>query len=123
MAELSAIKPRNRDWLAGLGFAELNWVADLACLAACCHAVGANGSSLLLVMVAYIAGMSTSGLSLLPGGLGVVDAAMIFALTQGGVSTVPRHGWRAALSADQLCARRRARLADLGSDLDGGPSN
>ena len=88
LAELSAIKPRNRDWLAGLGFAELNWVADLACLAACCHAVGASGSSLLLVTVAYIAGMSTSGLSLLPGGLGVVDAAMIFALTQGGVSTV-----------------------------------
>ncbi len=88
LAELSAIKPRHRDWLAGLGFAELNWVADLACLAACCHAVGANGSSVLLVMVAYIAGMSTSGLSLLPGGLGVVDAAMIFALTQGGVSTV-----------------------------------
>jgi uncharacterized protein (TIRG00374 family) len=88
LADLSAIKPRNRDWLAGLGFAELNWVADLACLAACCHAVGANGSSLLLVMVAYIAGMSTSGLSVLPGGLGVVDAAMIFALTQGGVSTV-----------------------------------
>jgi lysylphosphatidylglycerol synthase-like protein len=49
--------------------------------------VGAGGSSLVLVMVAYIAGMSASGLSLLPGGLGVVDAAMIFALTQGGVST------------------------------------
>jgi hypothetical protein len=88
LAELSAIKPRSRDWLAGLGFAELNWVADLACLAACCRAVGANGSSLLLVLVAYIAGMSTSGLSVLPGGLGVVDAAMIFAFTQGGVSTV-----------------------------------
>jgi uncharacterized protein (TIRG00374 family) len=86
--ELSAIRPRNRDWIAGLGFAGLNWVADLACLAACCHAVGASGSSLVLVMVAYIAGMSTSGLSLLPGGLGVVDAAMIFALTQGGVSVV-----------------------------------
>jgi uncharacterized protein (TIRG00374 family) len=86
--DLSAIKPRNRDWLAGLGFAGLNWVADLACLIACCQAVGATGSSLVLVMVAYIAGMSTSGLSLMPGGLGVVDAAMIFALTQGGVSTV-----------------------------------
>jgi uncharacterized protein (TIRG00374 family) len=88
LTELSAIKPRNRDWLAGLGLAELNWVADLACLAACCHAVGASGSSLLLVIVAYVAAMSTSGLSVLPGGLGVVDAAMIFALTQGGVSTV-----------------------------------
>lgn len=87
--ELSAIKPRNRDWLAGFGFAGLNWIADLVCLLACCHAVGANGSSLALVTVAFIAGMSTSSLSLLPGGLGVVDAAMIIALTQGGVSTVP----------------------------------
>jgi uncharacterized protein (TIRG00374 family) len=87
--ELSAIRPRSRDWLAGFGFAGLNWVADLACLVASCHAVGATGSSLVLVMLAYLAGMSTSGLSLLPGGLGVVDAAMIFTLTQGGVSTVP----------------------------------
>ncbi len=86
--ELSAIKPRGRDWLAGLGFAGMNWVADLICLIACCQAVGARGSSLVLVLVAYVAGMSTSGLTLLPGGLGVADAAMIFALTQGGVSTV-----------------------------------
>jgi putative heme transporter len=86
--ELSAIKPRSRDWAVGLGFAGLNWVADLACLVACCQAVGANGTSLVLVLVAYIAGMSTSSLSLVPGGLGVVDAAMIFALTQGGVSIV-----------------------------------
>jgi putative heme transporter len=86
--ELSAIKPRNRDWLAGFGFAGLNWIADLACLLACCRAVGATGSSLALVTVAFLAGMSASSLSLLPGGLGVVDAAMVIALTQGGVSTV-----------------------------------
>jgi uncharacterized protein (TIRG00374 family) len=88
ISELSAIKPRNRDWLAGLAFAGLNWVADLVCLLASCRAVGAHASTLVLVMVAYIAGMSASSLSLLPGGLGVVDAAMIFALTSGGVSIV-----------------------------------
>jgi hypothetical protein len=86
--DLSAMQPRSRDWLAGFGFAELNWIADLACLAACCRAVGAPGPSLMLVAVAYVAGMSASSISLLPGGLGVVDAAMIFALTQGGVSAV-----------------------------------
>jgi uncharacterized protein (TIRG00374 family) len=75
--------------LAGFGFAGLNWIADLACLVACSHAIGANGASLAVVTVAFLAGMSASGLSLLPGGLGVVDAAMIIALTQGGVSTVP----------------------------------
>jgi uncharacterized protein (TIRG00374 family) len=89
IGELSAIRPRIRDWLSGFGFAELNWLADLACLAACCHAVGAVGASLLPVAVAYVAGVGTSSLSPLPGGLGVADAAMIFALTQGGVSAVP----------------------------------
>jgi uncharacterized protein (TIRG00374 family) len=86
--EVSAIKPRSRDWLAGLGFAGINWIADLACLIASCHAVGAGRSTLVLVMAAYVAGMSASSVSLLPGGFGVVDAAMILALTSGGVSTV-----------------------------------
>ncbi len=86
--DLTAITPRSRDWLVGLGFAGLNWIGDLACLLACCYAIGAHGTSLVLVMVAYVAGMSTSGISLLPGGFGVVDAAMIFALTRGGVPTV-----------------------------------
>jgi uncharacterized protein (TIRG00374 family) len=88
IGELSAIEPRNRDWLAAFSFAELNWIADLACLVACFHAVGGSGSSLILATAAYIAGKAASSLSLLPGGLGVVDAAMIFALTQGGVSTL-----------------------------------
>jgi uncharacterized protein (TIRG00374 family) len=86
--EMSEIKPRYRDWLAGFGFAGMNWLADLACLVASCHAVGAGRSSLVLVMVAYVAGMSTATISPLPGGLGVADAAMIVALTRGGASTV-----------------------------------
>jgi hypothetical protein len=88
IAELTAVKPRYRDWLMGFGLAALNWVADLVCLYASCRAVDASHTTVLLVMVAYIAGMSGSSISLLPGGLGVVDAAMIFALTSGGVGTV-----------------------------------
>ena len=86
--DLVAIHPRHRDWLAGLAHAVLNWSADLVCLFACCEAIGADKASVVLVMVAYIAGMSASSVSLLPGGFGIVDAAMIFALTSGGVSTV-----------------------------------
>jgi putative heme transporter len=86
--ELTSIKPRWRDWFVGLGFAALNWVADLACLFASCQAVGANGSTVVHVMAAYVAGMSVSSLSLLPGGFGVVDATMVFALTRGGVATM-----------------------------------
>jgi uncharacterized protein (TIRG00374 family) len=86
--DLAAIRPRRRDWLAAFALAELNWLADLACLLACCKAVGADGASVALVLVAYIAGMSAASLSLLPGGIGTTDAAMIFALTQGGDGVV-----------------------------------
>jgi hypothetical protein len=88
VGEISQVKPRYRDWLAGFGFAGMNWVADLACLVASCHAVGAGRSSLVFVMVAYVAGMGTATVSPLPAGLGVADAAMIVALTRGGDSTV-----------------------------------
>ncbi len=86
--DLVAIHPRQRDWLVGLALAVLNWSADLVCLLACCEAIGADRASVVLVMVAYVAGMSASSISLVPGGFGIVDAAMIFALTSGGVSTV-----------------------------------
>lgn len=86
VSDLTQIKPRHRDWLAGLLFASLNWLTDLVCLVACCRAVGAHGTTISLVLVAYLAGMSVSSFSLLPGGLGVADAAMIFALSQSGVS-------------------------------------
>jgi uncharacterized protein (TIRG00374 family) len=85
---LTAIKPRSRDWFAGLSFAVLNWVADLACLFACCRAVNADGTTLLLVSVAYLAGMSAASFTVVPGGFGIVDAAMILALTGGGMGTV-----------------------------------
>ncbi len=86
--QLCDIRPRARDWAFGLGFAELNWLADLACLLACCQAVGASHASLALIMVAYVAGMSVSSVTVTPGGLGIIDAAMIFALTQGGETLV-----------------------------------
>lgn len=121
--DVTAIRPRHRDWLAGLGFAGLNWLADLACLIASCRAVDARGVTLVLVTVAYLAGMGASGVSLLPGGVGVIDAAMVFALTQGGVGVVPATaavllyravsfvlvvalGWL-ALAAGRVSARRR----------------
>jgi uncharacterized protein (TIRG00374 family) len=82
--DLLLIRPRRQDWLAGLSFAGLNWVADLMCLIACTCAVGAPVNSIAVVVLAYVAGMSAAGISLLPGGLGVTDAAMILVLGHGG---------------------------------------
>jgi uncharacterized protein (TIRG00374 family) len=84
--ELIQIRPRKRDWAAGLWFAAFNWIADLVCLVASCRAIGADDATLSLAVVAYIAGMAVSSISLIPGGLGVVDAAMILTLTHGGLS-------------------------------------
>ena len=39
VADLTAIRPRRRDWGIGLVLAALNWVADLACFLACLAAV------------------------------------------------------------------------------------
>ncbi len=88
--ELDAVRPRGRDWVAGGSFALLNWLADLACLVAVFHAVhGTEGTSFPLVLTAYVAGMSASSVAFLPGGLGVVEIAMIVAAHAGGVATAP----------------------------------
>jgi uncharacterized protein (TIRG00374 family) len=86
LSELIQIRPRTRDWAAGLGFAAFNWIADLICLLAACRAIGVQDTTVTLIVVAYVAGMAVSSISLIPGGLGVVDAAMILTLTHGGSS-------------------------------------
>jgi hypothetical protein len=90
----SALRPTSRDWFTSLLFATMNWAADLACLLAACRAIGVSGATLQVAGVAYIAGMSVSGISLLPGGLGLVEAAMILTLSHGGL---PRSGAIAAV--------------------------
>ncbi len=89
LEELVLIKPRRRDWLRGFAFAALNWILDLVCLIASCRAVGLHGPSLGLALIAYAAGMAASSVPLLPGGLGVVDGALILALTRGGLAVGP----------------------------------
>jgi uncharacterized membrane protein YbhN (UPF0104 family) len=85
LAELKVVKPGGRDWIVATGYALLNWAFDAACLAACAAALDLRGLTLPLLLVAYTAGMATSGLSPLPGGLGVVDAALVLALVAGSI--------------------------------------
>lgn len=67
----------------------LNWVFDIACLAAAVAAVGARGMTLALVLVAYAAATAASSAVFLPGGLGLVDGALLAALVAGGVPSHP----------------------------------
>ena len=84
VTQLRSVRPTARDWTAATGFALLNWVLDLACLALCARATGLPGLTLGALAAAYVAGMAASSLSLLPGGLGVVDAALVLGLVAGG---------------------------------------
>jgi uncharacterized membrane protein YbhN (UPF0104 family) len=85
LAELRLVRPGGRDWVFATGYALLNWAFDAACLAACAAALDLRGLTLPLLLVAYTAGMATSSISPLPGGLGVVDAALVLTLVAGGI--------------------------------------
>jgi uncharacterized membrane protein YbhN (UPF0104 family) len=91
--QLGAVRPTARDWATAAAHAMLNWLFDLGCLAACAHAVGLTDLGTATLLTAYVAGMAASGLSLLPGGLGTVDAALVVGLVAGGAPAA------AALSA------------------------
>ncbi|MEU6346777.1 YbhN family protein [Streptomyces sp. NPDC046977] len=87
--ELAAMDPPARFWARGLGLALGNWSADLVCLLAVCHAVGAS-PTLATVVLAYVAAMTAaSAMPLLPAGLGTLDAALVLTLHHGGVATIP----------------------------------
>jgi uncharacterized membrane protein YbhN (UPF0104 family) len=85
VAQLRFVQPSGRDWTAATGFALLNWAFDAGCLAASAAALSVHGLTLPLLLVAYTAGMASSGVSLVPGGIGVVEGALVLALVAGGV--------------------------------------
>ena len=84
--QLAAIAPRWRDWLLAFWFALLNWIWDFACFVMCCYAVGVEGLGVGVAVLAYVAGLATTTLSLLPAGLGNVDAGLLAGLTHAGVA-------------------------------------
>ncbi|MFN2560306.1 MAG: YbhN family protein [Jatrophihabitans sp.] len=86
-AQITAITPRLGDWSAAFWFSLLNWLADLACFVLCCYAVGVTQLGLGAAMVAYVAGLATTSISLLPAGIGSLEAGMLVGLTHGGVAT------------------------------------
>jgi uncharacterized protein (TIRG00374 family) len=82
------VRPGARDWTAAAAYGVGNWLFDVACLAAAAAAIGTPGLSLHVLLIAYTVGMAASGFSLLPAGIGVVDAAMVLAMVAGGIPAV-----------------------------------
>ncbi|XVV08570.1 lysylphosphatidylglycerol synthase transmembrane domain-containing protein [Actinoplanes sp. CA-131856] len=72
---------------AAAAFAVLNWGLDAVCLWACLRAVTGEPVNATQVLLAFCAGMAAGTITLVPGGLGIIDSALILGLVTGGVAT------------------------------------
>jgi uncharacterized protein (TIRG00374 family) len=83
--QLVVIRPRGRDWLAGVGFAAANWAADVGCLVLACRAAGITDLAPRTIVIAYAADAVVGAFQLIPGGIGLVEGALVLALVGGGI--------------------------------------
>ncbi|GAA0581476.1 YbhN family protein [Paractinoplanes ferrugineus] len=72
--------------MAAAVFAVLNWVFDAVCLWLCCRAIG-DHVNLAPVLLAFCAAMAAGTITIIPGGLGIIDSALVLGLLAGGVPT------------------------------------
>ncbi|GGK34110.1 membrane protein [Pilimelia terevasa] len=68
-------------------YATLNWLLDAGCLWMCFLAVGGGRIGVTQLLLAFCAGMAAASITIVPGGLGVIDSALILGLVAGGVDT------------------------------------
>ncbi|WP_436533300.1 lysylphosphatidylglycerol synthase transmembrane domain-containing protein [Actinoplanes sp. HUAS TT8] len=65
----------------------LNWAFDAVCLWLCLRAVTGGPIDSTQVLLAFCAGMAAGTITIIPGGLGIIDSALILGLVTGGVDT------------------------------------
>ncbi len=85
LAQLESVRLGRRDLSVAFGWSLVNWIADVACLAAAAYATGGNASVAGLT-VAYAAARAVGTLPLMPGGLLVVEAVLVPGLVSSGMS-------------------------------------
>ncbi|MET7402606.1 YbhN family protein [Dactylosporangium sp. NPDC005572] len=86
--QLHAARLRPAHAVAASAYALLNWLLDAVCLWLCCRAVGGGGETgLNEVLLAFCAAMAAGTITLIPGGLGIIDSALILGLLAGGTAT------------------------------------
>jgi uncharacterized protein (TIRG00374 family) len=81
------VRLRPADFTVAAWFAVANWLLDAGCLWMSCMAVGADTITATQLLIAYCAGMAAASIPIVPGGLGVVDSALIIGLVAGGLTT------------------------------------
>jgi uncharacterized membrane protein YbhN (UPF0104 family) len=83
--------------LRGLGFAAANWLLDVAALTAVAVTVG-RGTPLTAILLVYVVGQLAAAIPLTPGGVGIVETAMIGSFVASGApvdaATATVLGWR-----------------------------
>jgi uncharacterized protein (TIRG00374 family) len=82
-ARLAALHLSRTDWAAAVGLAFLNWLGDAACLTLALRAAGLPIPFRQILLV-WSAGQAAGSLGLTPGGVGIVEVALIAALTGAG---------------------------------------
>jgi uncharacterized protein (TIRG00374 family) len=78
---------RPRDWAVAVLLFATNWLTDLLCLAATCRAVGLPIGLVTLAGI-YLGVQIVRQVPLTPGGVGVVDTALVAGLTAAGATAV-----------------------------------
>jgi uncharacterized protein (TIRG00374 family) len=84
LQHLTSLRLHRRDWTTVVLSASVNWLADISCLVLAIKAIGQPVPWALLIP-AWAAGAAASSLSVTPGGLGVVEAALAAALVSAGL--------------------------------------
>jgi uncharacterized protein (TIRG00374 family) len=78
---------RTRDWAAALAYAVVNWLADLLCLTAATRALGLPIGVTTLAGI-YLGIQIVRQVPLTPGGVGVIETALIAGLTAAGATAL-----------------------------------
>jgi putative heme transporter len=85
--QLLSVRPRAGHVTIAGWYAIANWLLDAVCLWMSCEAIDATRITTTQLLLAYCAGMAAAGLfPVIPGGLGVIDSALILGLVAGGLS-------------------------------------
>jgi uncharacterized protein (TIRG00374 family) len=72
--------------LAAAVFAVLNWGLDAVCLWMCVRAVSGEPINATQLLLAFCAGMAAGTITIVPGGLGIIDSALVLGLIAGGIT-------------------------------------
>jgi uncharacterized protein (TIRG00374 family) len=85
LTQLRTARLRPALGLAAAVLALANWLLDAVGLWLCFRAIGEPPPSLIATLLAFCAAMAAGSVTIVPGGFGVIDSALILGLITGGV--------------------------------------